>query len=71
MSYDVGYDIYQYITAVITKEVYFYRKWKGDKGSVYSISLCHSKKHLLSAGRKIKLWDLDTKQVLKVSVASS
>ena len=36
------------------------RKWKGgNKGGLFSICLCHTQRHLLTAGRQIKLWDLD------------
>ncbi|XP_077990274.1 WD repeat-containing protein 43-like [Glandiceps talaboti] len=40
-------------------------KWKGDKHAVHSICLCPGGRNLLSAGRKIKLWDLEKKEVLK------
>ncbi|XP_052770151.1 WD repeat-containing protein 43-like [Mya arenaria] len=39
-------------------------KWKADKSGVYSLCRCSST-HLLSAGRTIKLWDLETRQILK------
>ncbi|KAH3852349.1 hypothetical protein DPMN_094855 [Dreissena polymorpha] len=39
-------------------------KWQGDKGAVHSLCKCSSK-HLLSAGRTIKLWDLANKHLLK------
>ncbi|XP_056022071.1 WD repeat-containing protein 43-like [Ostrea edulis] len=39
-------------------------KWKGDSGSIHSICLC-AQNHLLSSGRSIKLWDLETYSVLK------
>lgn len=42
-------------------------KWKGDKTSVYSICICPGGSTLLSAGRTIQLWNLQTKAVLKVS----
>lgn len=42
-----------------------FSKWKGDSGSVHSICLC-AQNHLLSSGRSIKLWDLETYSVLKV-----
>ncbi|XP_030854848.1 WD repeat-containing protein 43 [Strongylocentrotus purpuratus] len=40
-------------------------KWKGDKTSVYSICICPGGSTLLSAGRTIQLWNLQTKAVLK------
>ncbi|XP_071793141.1 WD repeat-containing protein 43-like [Asterias amurensis] len=40
-------------------------KWKADTSSVHSIYLCPGSRTLLSAGRMIKLWDLETKKVLK------
>lgn len=43
-------------------------KWKADKGAVTSIAVCPTDCHLLSAGRTIKLWDLETRQLLKVRV---
>ncbi|XP_076100373.1 WD repeat-containing protein 43-like [Mytilus galloprovincialis] len=39
-------------------------KWKADKGSVHSMCLCSSN-HLLTAGRSIKLWNVETKELLK------
>lgn len=42
-----------------------FSKWKGDSGSIHSICLC-AQNHLLSSGRSIKLWDLETYSVLKV-----
>ena len=44
-----------------------FSKWKADRGSVNSISLCSTGRSLLSAGRAIKLWDLSTRTLLKVS----
>lgn len=44
----------------------FDSKWKADKHRVRSIHLGPMGKTLLSAGRSIKLWDLETKEVLKV-----
>ncbi|KAJ8045383.1 WD repeat-containing protein 43 [Holothuria leucospilota] len=40
-------------------------KWKGDKGSVHSLAVCPISNALLSAGRMIKLWNLDDQEVLK------
>ncbi|XP_063300153.1 WD repeat-containing protein 43 [Pelobates fuscus] len=40
-------------------------KWKGDSGSVSSLCLSPDGKMLLSAGRTIKLWNLDTKEVYR------
>jgi len=43
-------------------------KWKGDKGLLYSIHLCHTQRHLVTASRTIKLWDLNTRQLLQTFV---
>ena len=43
-------------------------KWKSEESAVYSLCLCHTQRHLLSAGRNIRLWDLDTREVLRVIV---
>ncbi|ELT88135.1 hypothetical protein CAPTEDRAFT_102327 [Capitella teleta] len=40
-------------------------KWKGDKTPVTSVLVCPNDRHLLSAGRSIKLWDLETREMLK------
>ncbi|KAM4770744.1 WD repeat-containing protein 43 isoform 2-T2 [Rhinophrynus dorsalis] len=40
-------------------------KWKGDNGSVSSLCISPDGKMLLSAGRTIKLWDLQTKEVYR------
>ncbi|XP_072032616.1 WD repeat-containing protein 43-like [Amphiura filiformis] len=40
-------------------------KWKADKNAVHCICVCPGGKTLLSAGRTIQLWDLETKKVLK------
>ncbi|XP_075719565.1 WD repeat-containing protein 43 [Rhinoderma darwinii] len=40
-------------------------KWKGDSSSVSSLCISPDGKMLLSAGRKIKLWDLETKEVIR------
>ena len=45
----------------------FISKWKGDKTSVRSIQVSPEGKSLLSAGRDIRLWDLEKKEILKVS----
>ena len=37
-----------------------------DKTGAYSLALCHTEKHLLTAGRSIKLWNLETYELLKV-----
>lgn len=42
-------------------------KWKGDNSSVTSLCISPDGKMLLSAGRTIKLWDLETKEVYRVS----
>ncbi|XP_071996061.1 WD repeat-containing protein 43 [Engystomops pustulosus] len=40
-------------------------KWKGDGSSVSSLCISPDGKMLLSAGRSIKLWDLETKEVTR------
>ncbi|XP_053315468.1 WD repeat-containing protein 43 [Spea bombifrons] len=40
-------------------------KWKGDNSSVSSLCIGPDGKMLLSAGRTIKLWDLETKEVFR------
>ncbi|KAM3930067.1 WD repeat-containing protein 43 [Leptodactylus fuscus] len=40
-------------------------KWKGDNNSVSSLCISPDGKMLLSAGRTIKLWDLETKEVTR------
>ena len=46
-------------------------KWKADDTAVHSVCVCHTKRHLLSAGNNIKLWDLGTHQVIQVSCHSA
>lgn len=41
-------------------------KWKADKHGVTCVRLGPKGNTLLSAGRNIKLWDLETKETLKV-----
>lgn len=43
-------------------------KWKADKRGVRCIRLGPKENTLLSAGRSIKLWDLKTKETLKVKL---
>ncbi|XP_029448828.1 WD repeat-containing protein 43 isoform X2 [Rhinatrema bivittatum] len=40
-------------------------KWKGDSGGVSCLCVSPDGKMLLSAGRTIKLWDLETKEVYR------
>ncbi|KAG8443862.1 hypothetical protein GDO86_009160 [Hymenochirus boettgeri] len=40
-------------------------KWKGDNSSVSSLCISPNGKMLISAGRTIKLWDLETKEVYR------
>ena len=44
----------------------FFSQWKAGPSSIYSISVCSSGNHLLSASKKIRLWDLETHTCLKV-----
>lgn len=46
-------------------------KWKGDNSSVSSLCISPDGKMLLSAGRTIKLWALETKEIYRVSELSS
>ena len=64
-SHDLGH-----LFAAHFKLVVFCSKWKGDKTSVHSIQVSPEGDSLLSAGRDIRLWDLDKKEVLKVSILS-
>lgn len=49
--------------------VYFpHSKWKADRGPVTSLCVSPDGKLLLSAGQTIKMWDLDTKEVYRVSL---
>lgn len=45
-----------------------YSKWKADRASVTSLCVSPDGKLLLSAGQIIKMWDLETKEVYRVSV---
>lgn len=42
-------------------------KWKADRAAVTSLCVSPDGKLLLSAGHIIKMWDLDTKEVYRVS----
>lgn len=46
-----------------------FSKWKADRHGVNSICVSPLGNCLLSAGRSIKLWDLETKKMLKVMLA--
>ncbi|CAH1793044.1 unnamed protein product [Owenia fusiformis] len=41
------------------------KKWQGDKRDIHSICLCPGQRCLLTAGHNIKLWDLETYELLK------
>lgn len=43
-------------------------KWKADRAAVTSLCVSPDGKLLLSAGQTIKMWDLDTKEVYRVTV---
>lgn len=47
---------------------YPHSKWKADRGAVTSLCVSPNGKLLLSAGQTIKMWDLDTKEVYRVSL---
>lgn len=42
-------------------------KWKADRAAVTSLCVSPDGKLLLSAGQTIKMWDLETKEVYRVS----
>ena len=44
-------------------------KWKADRAAVTSLSVSPDGKLLLSAGQIIKMWDLDTKEIYRVSAS--
>lgn len=44
-------------------------KWKADRSAVTSLCVSPDGKLLLSAGQVIKMWDLDTKEVYRVSLS--
>ena len=45
-----------------------FSKWKADRAAVTSLCVSPDGKLLLSAGQIIKMWDLDTKEVYRVSI---
>lgn len=47
--------------------IFPYSKWKADRAAVTSLCASPDGKLLLSAGQTIKMWDLDTKEVYRVS----
>ncbi|XP_032222775.1 WD repeat-containing protein 43 [Nematostella vectensis] len=55
----------KYIVEWCTEKAEHKSKWKADKHGVSSLRVSPLGNHLLSAGRTIKLWDLDTKELLK------
>lgn len=46
-------------------------KWKADRAAVTSLCVSPDGKMLLSAGQVIKMWDLDTKEVYRVSLCTT
>lgn len=48
--------------------VFLCSKWKADRAAVTSLCVSPDGKLLLSAGQVIKMWDLDTKEVYRVSL---
>lgn len=46
-------------------------KWKADRAAVTSLCVSPDGKLLLSAGQVIKMWDLDTKEVYRVSLCTT
>lgn len=49
----------------------WHSKWKADRAAVTSLCVSPDAKLLLSAGQIIKMWDLATKEVYRVSVWSN
>ena len=47
-----------------------FSKWKADRAAVTSLCASPDGKLLLSAGQTIKMWDLETKEVYRVSMAA-
>ena len=47
--------------------VFVHSKWKADRASVTSLCVSPDGKLLLSAGHIIKMWDLETKEMYRVS----
>lgn len=52
------------------QSICFRSKWKADRAAVTSLCVSPDGKLLLSAGHIIKMWDLDTKEVYRVSAVS-
>ena len=44
-----------------------FRKWKAGKSAVTRITIESNSNTLISSGKFIKIWDLKTKQLLKVA----
>ncbi len=47
-----------------------FSKWKADRSAVSSLCISPDGKLLLSAGMTIKMWNLETKEVYRVSLTS-
>jgi len=47
-----------------------FSKWKADRSAVSSLCISPDGKLLLSAGMIIKMWNLETKEVYRVSLTS-
>ena len=58
--------VYGIVVSTFTFRCYSSSKWKADKHGVSCIRLGPKGNTLLSAGRNIKLWDLETKEMLRV-----
>lgn len=50
---------------------FWHSKWKADRAAVTALCVSPDGKLLLSAGQVIKMWDLETKEVYRVSLAVS
>lgn len=53
---------------MIRYTLFLHSKWKADRAAVTSLCVSPDGKLLLSAGQIIKMWDLETKEVYRVSL---
>lgn len=47
---------------------FYLSKWKADRTSVHAVQVSPKGDCLLSAGRDIRLWDIEKKEILQVCV---